>query len=110
MGPVFYLVQPTGVLRPISAVLLGNWPHGFALAHGGRLCRSDMGVTRVWGPIRAPAWLLLTSSPTQQVWGLLLRGRRQVVRSGRPGLARFAGAGALRRQAAGRKLARFPER
>ena len=36
-------------------------------AHGGRLCRSDMGVTRVWGPIRAPAWLLLTSSPTQQV-------------------------------------------
>ena len=32
MGPVFYLVQPTGVLRPISAVLLGNWPHEFALA------------------------------------------------------------------------------
>ena len=32
MGPVFYLVQSNGVLRPISAVLLGNWPHEFALA------------------------------------------------------------------------------
>ena len=32
MGPVFYLVQCDGVRDPISAVLLGNWPHGFALA------------------------------------------------------------------------------
>ena len=32
MGPVFYLVQSNGVLRPISTVLLGNWPHEFALA------------------------------------------------------------------------------
>ena len=31
MGPVFYLVQCDGALRPISAVLLGNWPHEFAL-------------------------------------------------------------------------------
>ena len=31
MGPIFYLVQCDGVLRPISAVLLGNWPHEFAL-------------------------------------------------------------------------------
>ena len=27
MGPVFYLVQCDGVRDPISAVLLGNWPH-----------------------------------------------------------------------------------
>ena len=32
MGPVFYLVQSNGALRPISAVILGNWPHEFALA------------------------------------------------------------------------------
>ena len=32
MGPVFYLVQCDGVRDPISAVLLGNWPHGLALA------------------------------------------------------------------------------
>ena len=32
MGPVFYLVQCDGGLPPISAVLLGNWPHEFALA------------------------------------------------------------------------------
>ena len=32
MGPVFYLVQCDGVRDPISAVILGNWPHEFALA------------------------------------------------------------------------------
>ena len=32
MGPVFYLVQSNGGLPPISAVLLGNWPHELALA------------------------------------------------------------------------------
>ena len=32
MGPVFYLVQWNGGLPPISAVMLGNWPHEFALA------------------------------------------------------------------------------
>ena len=32
MGPMFYLVQSNGVLRPISAVLLADWPHEFALA------------------------------------------------------------------------------
>ena len=32
MGPVFYLVQSHGVRDPISAVVLGNWPHEFALA------------------------------------------------------------------------------
>ena len=32
MGPVFYLVQWNGGLPPISAVILGNWPHEFALA------------------------------------------------------------------------------
>ena len=32
MGPIFYLVQCDGVLRPISAVLLADWPHEFALA------------------------------------------------------------------------------
>ena len=32
MGPVFYLVQCDGVRDLISAVLLGNWPHEFALA------------------------------------------------------------------------------
>ena len=28
MGPVFYLVQCDGALRPISAMILGNWPQG----------------------------------------------------------------------------------
>ena len=32
MGPTFYLVQCDGALRPISAVLLADWPHEFALA------------------------------------------------------------------------------
>ena len=32
MGPVFYLVQSKEALRLISAMLLGNWPHEFALA------------------------------------------------------------------------------
>ena len=32
MGPMFYLVQSHGVRDPISAVVLGNWPHEFALA------------------------------------------------------------------------------
>ena len=32
MGPVSYLVQWNGGLPPISAVILGNWPHEFALA------------------------------------------------------------------------------
>ena len=37
MGPVFYLVQCDGGLPPISAVLVGNRPHEFALpAPGGR--------------------------------------------------------------------------
>ena len=31
MGPMFYLVQCDGALRPISAVLLADWPHEFAL-------------------------------------------------------------------------------
>ena len=31
MGPMFYLVQCEGELLLISAVLLGNWPHEFAL-------------------------------------------------------------------------------
>ena len=29
MGPMFYLVQSHGALRPISAVLLADWPHEF---------------------------------------------------------------------------------
>ena len=29
MGPMFYIVQSNGVLRPISAVLLADWPHEF---------------------------------------------------------------------------------
>ena len=32
MGPMFYLVQSHGALRPISAVILADWPHEFALA------------------------------------------------------------------------------
>ena len=32
MGPVFYLVQCEEELLLISAVVLGNWPHEFALA------------------------------------------------------------------------------
>ena len=32
MGPMFYLVQSHGALRPISAVMLADWPHEFALA------------------------------------------------------------------------------
>ena len=32
MGPVFYLVQCEEELLLISAVILGNWPHEFALA------------------------------------------------------------------------------
>ena len=32
MGPMFYLVQSHGALRPISAVVLADWPHEFALA------------------------------------------------------------------------------
>ena len=32
MGPMFYLVQCDGELLPISAVLLADWPHGFAPA------------------------------------------------------------------------------
>ena len=63
--------------------------------HGGRGSCSEQGVTRVWRPIRAPAWLLLTSSPPLQARRPWLRAGRQVVRSDRPGLARFAGAGAL---------------
>ena len=63
--------------------------------HGGRGSCSEQGVTRVWRPIRAPAWLLLTSSPPPQARRPWLRAGRQVVRSDRPGLARFAGAGAL---------------
>ena len=57
MGPVFYLVQCDGGLPAISAVLVGNWPHEFALApcpgKGGcaldrRLClqRQDMPAAR----------------------------------------------------------------
>ena len=32
MGPMFYLVQCEEELLLISAVVLGNWPHEFALA------------------------------------------------------------------------------
>jgi hypothetical protein len=32
MGPVFYLVQCEEELLLITAVVLGNWPHEFALA------------------------------------------------------------------------------
>ena len=32
MGPVFYLVQCEEELLLISVVLVGNWPHEFALA------------------------------------------------------------------------------
>ena len=32
MGPVFYLVQCEEARCLISAVILGNWPHEFALA------------------------------------------------------------------------------
>ena len=32
MGPMFYLVQSHGGLPPISAVVLADWPHEFALA------------------------------------------------------------------------------
>ena len=32
MGPVFYLVQCEEARCLISAVVLGNWPHEFALA------------------------------------------------------------------------------
>ena len=63
--------------------------------HGGRGSCSEQGVTRLWRAIRAPAWLLLTSSPPPQARRPWLRAGRQVVRSDRPGLARFAGAGAL---------------
>ena len=32
MGPMFYLVQSKEALRLISAVVLADWPHEFALA------------------------------------------------------------------------------
>ena len=74
-----------------------------AATHGDRACGTNSGITRVWRPIRAPVWLLLTSSPPPQARRPWLRAGRQVVRSDRPGLARFAGAGALDTRRAGRK-------
>ena len=81
----------------------GGWQRQWRLAadHGGRGSCSEQGVTRLWRAIRAPAWLLLTSSPPPQARRPWLRAGRQVVRSDRPGLARFAGAGALDTRPAG---------
>ena len=36
MGPVFYLVQSNGALRPISALPLKNWPRLFGSARLGQ--------------------------------------------------------------------------
>ena len=51
MGPVFYLVQSKEALRLISAMLLGNWPHEFALAlllGKGRAVAAPCGRRRFW--------------------------------------------------------------
>ena len=57
MGPVFYLVQCEEELLLISAVILGNWPHEFALApspgkKGGRTAAGSVcaGFPRPRGP------------------------------------------------------------
>ena len=56
MGPVFYLVQSHGVRDPISAVVLGNWPHEFALAPSpgkkGRAHCRRLGLRRLLGGLR----------------------------------------------------------
>ena len=59
-----------------------------------RACGTNSGITRVWRPIRAPVWLLLTSSPPPQARRPWLRAGRQVVRSDRPA----AWAGSIRRR------------
>ena len=57
MGPVFYLVQCKEARCLISAVVLGNWPHEFALApspgkKGGRTAAGSVcaGFPRPRGP------------------------------------------------------------
>ena len=65
MGPVFYLVQCEEELLLISAVILGNWPHEFALApspgkKGGRTAAGSVcaGFPRPRGPAaeKKKAW------------------------------------------------------
>ena len=50
MGPVFYLVQCEEARCLISVVLLGNWPHEFALpplGGGGRAVATSRGWRQV---------------------------------------------------------------
>ena len=69
MGPMFYLVQSHGVRDPISAVILGNWPHEFALApspgkKGGRTSPGSVcaGFLRPRGPAAEKKKLEMRSS------------------------------------------------
>ena len=69
MGPVFYLVQWNGGLPPISAVILGNWPHEFALApspgKGGRWGEEPASCT-VRRQVRRASVMAITA-PSQYV-------------------------------------------
>ena len=64
MGPVFYLVQSNGALRPISALPLKNWPRLFGSARLGQKKplrsppkkKSACGAPRNAMPCRACQW------------------------------------------------------
>ena len=70
MGPVFYLVQCDGVRDPISAVLLGNWPHGFALACAGP----------IYGPTRVLSWRIRPGTCLSKVVLLISDHRSGLIR------------------------------
>ena len=90
MGPVFYLVQCDGALRPISAMILGNWPHEFqpgpcasgagdgATHHGARPfalgARGGLGAA-LFGPILKS---VPRSCPIRKLAATACRGRRWV--------------------------------
>ena len=103
MGPMFYLVQSHGALRPISAVILADWPHEFALAPfprkggcalGRRLCLPRLSPSAEACGAREKSLarnsrhltvlaLLLCCAVSDQVVDLLRRQLRQIGTSNR---------------------------
>ena len=102
MGPVFYLVQCEEARCLISAVVLGNWPHAFALApspgKGGCALDRRLCLQRLSPPAEAcaarekslarnsrhlPVRGLLLCAVSDQVVDLLRRPLRQIGTSSR---------------------------
>ena len=82
MGPVFYLVQCEEARCLISAVILGNWPHEFALApspgkKGGRTAAGSVcaGFPRPRGPAAEKKKLRAKFAPSGRCALLLCAAR-----------------------------------